>query len=344
MRLKTGLAAAVAATALAAGAFQAAAQEVKLRVGDSFPVGHYIPEKITKNWMNLVTEATAGKVSFEYFPAEQMGKAKDLLALTQDGVLDIGYVGASYVSDKLPLSSVGELPEAFKTSCQGTLAFWDIARPGGALDKAEFAPAGVRVLMALVLPPYQVFSSTREITGLDSLKGLKLRTTGGGKDLATVRVGAIPVQIPAPESREALSRGTIDGLLFPHSSITPYGVTPHLKYATQDLNFGSFVVTYVISQQGWDALSPEVQAAMSEAGDKATRQGCEIVEKLDIQDKQKIASEGVTFVSLPEADVAKIGELMSTVSGEWAADLDKRGKAGTEILEAFRAALAKLPQ
>lgn len=40
-----------------------------------------------------------------------MGKAKDLLSLTQSGVLDIGYVGPSYVSDKLPLFSVGELPE-----------------------------------------------------------------------------------------------------------------------------------------------------------------------------------------------------------------------------------------
>src|SRR5690606_28964226 len=150
-----------------------------LRIGDSFPVGHYISENMTKVWMEEVKKASNGEVDFEYFPAEQLGKAKDLLSLTQSGVMDIGYVGASYVSDKLPLSSVGEMPEAFTTSCQGTKAFWQIAKPGGALDQAEFAPNGVRVLMVMVLPPYQVFTSNREISGLDSLKGLKIRSTGG---------------------------------------------------------------------------------------------------------------------------------------------------------------------
>src|SRR5690606_6882451 len=168
----------------------ASGQEVSLRIGDRFPVGHYIPENMTKVWMDKVTELTDGNVTFEYYPAEQLGKAKDLLSLAQTGVVDIGYVGASYVSDKLPLSSVGELPEAFTESCQGTLAFWEIAKPGGALDKAEFAPNGVRVLMVMVLPPYQFFTSKAEIKGLDSLKGLKTRITGGAKEIATIKMGA----------------------------------------------------------------------------------------------------------------------------------------------------------
>ncbi|MFV0473262.1 MAG: hypothetical protein ACK5MQ_03510, partial [Pikeienuella sp.] len=109
-----------------------------LRVADSFPVGHYIAENLLRPFMAEVTETTG--TEFEYFPAQQLGKAKDLLSLTQTGVADIGYVGASYVSDKLPLSSVGELPEAFTTSCQGSMAFWEIAKPGGALDQAEYAP------------------------------------------------------------------------------------------------------------------------------------------------------------------------------------------------------------
>ena len=319
----------------------ASGQEVSLRIGDSFPVGHYIPENMTKVWMDKVTELTDGNVTFEYYPAEQLGKAKDLLSLAQTGVVDIGYVGASYVSDKLPLSSVGELPEAFTESCQGTLAFWEIAKPGGALDKAEFAPNGVRVLMVMVLPPYQFFTSKAEIKGLDSLKGLKTRITGGAKEIATIKMGAVPVQIPAPETRDALSRGTLDAVLFPHSSVLPYDLTPLLKYGTQGVNLGSFVATYVISQERWDALSPEVQAAMEKAGDEATKRGCEAAEKLDKQDKQTIADSGVTFVDLPPEDKKKLETMMSEVGDEWAARLDERGKPGTEILQAFREALSK---
>ena len=310
-----------------------------LRIGDSFPVGHYISENMTKVWMEEVKKASNGEVDFEYFPAEQLGKAKDLLSLTQSGVMDIGYVGASYVSDKLPLSSVGEMPDAFTTSCQGTKAFWQIAKPGGALDQAEFAPNGVRVLMVMVLPPYQVFTSNREISGLDSLKGLKIRSTGGAKELASQLVGAVPIQIAAPDTRDALSRGTLDALLFPHSSILPYEVLPFLKYATQDVNFGSFVVTYVISQNKWDQLDEATQKILAEAGEAATLHGCEVADRMDGEDKQKIADSGVKFVTFSEADQEKLQEVLGTVSQRWAEDLDKRGKPGTEILEAFRNAL-----
>ncbi|MGI6856746.1 TRAP transporter substrate-binding protein DctP [Mesorhizobium sp. 1B3] len=322
---------------LAAAAFPAAAET--FRIGDSFPVGHYIAENMTKFWMEEVKSRSGGKIEFAYFPAEQMGKAKDLLSLTQSGVLDIGYVGPSYVSDKLPLSSVGELPEAFTTSCQGTKAFWEIAKPGGALDQAEFAPNGVRVLLVMVLPPYQIFTSNREISGLDSFKGLKLRTTGGAKEIATDMIGAVPVQMAAPEARDALSRGTLDGLLFPHSSILPYDVVPYLKYATQDLNFGSFVVTYVISQQRWDQLDAETQKVLTEAGEAATMHGCEVADRLDGVDKKTIADGGVSFVSLPDADKAKLEEMLGTLSDRWADELEQRGKPGKAILNAFRGAL-----
>lgn len=321
------------------GATGVYAQEATIRVGDSFPVGHYIPENMTKFWMERVTELTGGSAAFEYYPAEQLGKAKDLLALTQTGVVDVGYVGASYVSDKLPLSSVAELPENFTTSCQGTMAFWEIAKPGGALDQAEFTPNDVRVLMVLVLTPYQVLTSNKEITDLASLRNLKLRTTGGAKEIATVKVGAVPVQISAPETRDALSRGTIDGVLFPHSSVLPYDIHPLLKYGTQNVNFGSFVVTYVISKDRWDALSEDMQQAFTQAGEEAVVKGCEATDALDLEDKQTIADSGVTFVSLPAEDEETLMGLMGEVSEEWAAELDARGRPGTDILNAFRSAL-----
>ncbi len=113
MKLKTPIG---IATALVLGTFAtvpaASAQEITLRAADSFPSGHYIGANLIQVFMDTVSEKTGGKVAFEYFPAQQLGKSADMLSLTQSGVTDIGYVGPSYVSDKMPLSSVGELPEA----------------------------------------------------------------------------------------------------------------------------------------------------------------------------------------------------------------------------------------
>ncbi|MFG6637783.1 TRAP transporter substrate-binding protein DctP [Sulfitobacter sp. 1A12126] len=312
-----------------------------LRIADSFPVGHYIAENMTKAWMDRVTELTNGEIDFEYYPASQMGKSKDLMSLAQTGVVDIGYAGVSYLADKLPLAAVGELPEAFTRSCHGTNAYWSIAKPGGVLDQAELAPQGVRMLFVMVLSPYQVITARKEITGADSFRGLKLRATGGTKEMAVELLGATPIAIPAPETRDALSRGTIDGVLFPHSSVFPYGIEPELKWGTQDMNFGSFVASYVISEDRWQQLSPEVQKAMTDAAEEVILSSCAIGEELDLQDKQRMVDAGVTFVSLPEADKTKIEADFASIGDRWAADLDARGLAGTEVLTAFREALEK---
>lgn len=318
-----------------------AASAETLRVADSFPVGHYIAENLTKVWMDRVTELTNGEIEFEYYPAEQMGKSKDLMSLAQTGVVDIGYAGVSYLADKLPLAGVGELPESFTAACHGTKAFWSIAQPGGVLDQAELAPQGVRMLFVMVLSPYQVMTASKEITGADSFRGLKLRATGGTKEIAIELIGATPVAIPAPETREALSRGTIDGVLFPHSSALPYGLAPELKWGTQDMNFGSFAASYVISEQRWQQFSPEVQKAMTDAAEEAIVSACAIAEDLDLEDKQKMVDEGVTFVSLPDADKEKIEASLAGIGEQWAADLDGRGLAGSEVLAAFREALER---
>ena len=135
-----------------------------------------------KPWMDDVTKRTNGAVTFSYYPNQQIGKAADMLRLTQSGVVDIGYIAPSYASDKMPLSEVAQLPEVFQTSCQGTLAYWKSARQG-VLAKQEYAPNRIRLLMEVVLPPYQVFTTRQKIGSISDLQGLKLRTTGGAQDL-----------------------------------------------------------------------------------------------------------------------------------------------------------------
>ncbi|RLQ85256.1 TRAP transporter substrate-binding protein DctP [Notoacmeibacter ruber] len=315
-----------------------AAQDVTLRLADSLPVGHYMTTGVGQPLMDGTVEATDGAVAFQHFPAQQLGKAKDMLSLVQSGVADIAYVGASYSADKLPLSSVAELPEAFTTSCQGTLAFWELAKPGGALDQAELAPEGVRALAVLVLPPYQLFSA-KAFTGLDEIAGWKVRVTGAPKIAGIQKLGGVPVSISSPETREALSRGTVDAIAFPIGSIKPYDLAPHIATATQGTNFGSFVATWMISQEKYDSLPEGVQQALTEAGEAATKNGCEATDAAASADKDFVADQGVDFVDLPAEDMAKLEDLMADVGDEWAADLDARGKPGTEILQAFRAAL-----
>lgn len=313
--------------------------QTTLRVGDSLPLNHWFADNATRIWMKEVESATDNAVRFEYFPAGQLGKAKDLLSLTQSGVIDIGYVVPTYVQDKMPMSAVAELPGTFSTSCEGTLAFWKLAEEGGALAREEYQPNGVRVLFAIVMPPYQVFSAQRPVEGLRDLAGVKLRTTGGPQDVLVKRLEGVPVRMSAPDLHESLSRGTVDGMVFPAASVLSYDLAGMVKTAIIGENFGSAVLTYMISENRWRKLPQAVRDAMTEAGDRTTRHICAYADRELEADLGKIQAKGALLSHLSAADHRELAVVSKEVQSSWAEALDRRGKSGTEILRAFGEAL-----
>lgn len=327
------------AAAFCAFAGGASGQAVKLRVADSLPVNHFFVEQATRYWMSEVTRLTSKAVEFEYYPAEQLGKAKDILSLTQTGVIDIGYVVPSYVSDKMPLTAVAELPGTYPTSCAGTLAYWKLARGEGYLARREYEPNGVKIMFAIVMPPYQIFSAQKKLDNLKSIEGQKLRTTGGALDATVQKLKGVPVRMTAPELHESLSRGTVDGMVFPTASVLAYDLAGLVKSATAGENFGSAVLTYMISNNRWNALTPAVRKAMQDAGDAATRRVCAFADREVENDVVKIRQKGAAIAPLPAAERAALTPMMAVVRQEWAVQLDKRGRPGTEVLNAFEAAL-----
>ena len=311
----------------------------KIKIADSFPVGHYLPKYITTPMMEKLKANPAAKgIEFEYYPAEQMGKAKDFLSLVQSGVIDIAYVAPGFVSDKMPLSVVSELPLDFSGSCQGTMAYWNLAKPGGLLDKKEFAPNGVRLLFTIVLPPYQIITR-KPFSNLKEIEGMKIRASGSAKELVIKKLKAIPVLMPTPDVYESLSRGTIDGVLFPFNSLAPYEIHKLSKTGTIGENFGTFVANWVISEKRFQSLPPAVQQDLTAMGEQLTRAACTQVEKDEAGDIEKVKAAGVKLTPLSPADHATVATVMQDVAKDWADSLDKRGKSGTEVLNAFKAGL-----
>ena len=326
----------LAATLCAAGAVQA---QTKIKIADSFPVGHYLPKYVTTPMMERLKALPAAKgIEFEYYPAEQMGKAKDFLSLVQSGVIDIAYVAPGFVSDKMPLSVVSELPLDFSGSCQATMAYWNLAKPGGLLAKKDFEPNGIRLLFTVVLPPYQVITR-KPFATLKDIEGMKIRASGSAKELVLKKLKAIPVLMPTPEVYESLSRGTIDGVLFPFNSLAPYDIHKLSKTGTIGENFGTFVANWVISEKRFASLPAAVQQELSAMGEQITRSTCSQVEKDEAGDIEKVKAAGVKLFTLPASDKAAVQAVMQDVAKDWADNLDRRGKSGTEILNAFKAGL-----
>ena len=311
------------------------AQAETLRLADNLPIGHVIAEAATKFWMSRVTELTRGVVTFQYFPSEQLGKARDMLQLTRSGVTDIGQITPSYTSDKMPLSAVAELPGGFATSCDGTRAFLQ-SSTNGMLARSEFATNGIHVLFAIVLPPYQLVTMRQQITTVASFSGLKIRIAGGAMDATVGKLGGTPIRLGVPDLYEAASRGTIDGMLIGYASLAPYDLAGLSKFATTGENFGSAATAWGIGEQRWKQLSTPVQAAMMQAGQEAAQHACAKFDGDVPNDIALLRGKGVTVQPLPPTVHEAVSAATSDVAREWAADLDRRGRPGTVMLTEFR--------
>ena len=332
--------AALAALAWGVLAASGASAQVKLRVADSFPSGHYLTKVIIQPWMAEIAKRTNSRVTFEYFPSQQLGKATDMLTLTQTGVTAIGYVAPAYASEKMPLSEAAMLPGAFGTSCQGTMAYAKAAREG-AIAAQDYSSNKIRLLMAVALPPYQILTVKAPVKTEADLKGLKLRSTGGAQDLTLRTVGAVPVRMAAPETYESLSRGTLDGVLFPLDSVVSYNVEKLVRFSTEGANFSSFIVAYSISDAAWNGLADDVKKIMTEVSDEITKSACESVDQQDAEIKQKLKEAGVAFVPVSTEFKGKLDDMLKDVASQWAKGLDGRGRKGSAALQEFRQAVSE---
>jgi len=337
MKPKTVLAA-VLATALAAAAFGVQAQgKLTLRFADSLPAKHSFTNSVALPFMAEVTKRTNGAVEFQHYPAEQLGKGKDLLTLTQSGVTDIALVVGPYVAEQMPLSGVIELPGGFGTSCAGAKKLWALA-VGGILDKSEMQANGIRMFAAVVQPPFQVFINKPKLDSLKDLQGMKLRTTGGPMDIMARKIGAVPVRLGAPEVHEAMSRGTIDGGVLAVVSIKSYNLTPLVKAATLNENFGSAALMYSISEKAWQRLTPEQRKTFTDVGQKVTFDACASIDADVAKDYAAMRAAGISVAAMGAADKAAMQKAADEVGAEWAKGLDGRGKPASAVLKAFREA------
>src|SRR5712672_808857 len=266
-----------------------AAEPLHLRVADSFPKGHFLVKLMLEPWMEEVKKRSNNAVTFDHYPAQQLGKAADMLKLTQTGVADIGYVAPAYVSDKMPVSEVAMLPGGFQHTCQGTLAYWKLAR-NGVIAEQDYAANNIRLLLAVSLPQYRILTVKAPVKDVGDVTGLKLRSTGGAQDLTLRAIGAVPVRMAAPDAYESLSRGTMDGLLFPLESVVAYGADKLVKYSTDGVGFGSFIVSYSISDSAWKKLTPEIQKAMIAVADEIIPSACQDIQKADETTRNTLAA------------------------------------------------------
>lgn len=316
-------------------AAQGYAAEHELRFTHMFPESHFAWAHAGEQLTQKVSAATDGSVGFQTFPSGQLGK--DFVGLMDSGLADISILIAAYAPDKLPLTSVAELPQSGATSCSETEKLWSIIQPGGALYEAEYEPKGLHPLFVAVLPPYKFITTSKPVHALEDVQGLKIRASGAAMQTAVRSLGAVAVQMTATEINDSLRRGTVDGAIWPYHSAPPYGLEPLLKYGIEGPTLGATAIVYAMTQDAWTQLSESEQAAFKAASREIQPEFCGWLDGEEDRVRQNMIDEhGYKPKVLSEEETSQWQAKLDPVADEWVKRMESQGKPGSAMLKAYQ--------
>ena len=319
----------------------AQAQTVTLRLHQFLPPQAVIPAKAIIPWARKIEAESGGRIKIQDFHAMQMGGSPpQLFDQARDGVADITWTVLGYTPGRFNKSEVFELP----FMCTGgpekcSRAFHEYVEKNAA---DEFK--SVKLLAAHTHGP-GLFHTKQPVTGLESLRGMKIR--GGSRIINNmlVKLGATPVGMPVPAVTEALSKGVIDG------TTIPWEVTPSLKVTELVKNHTTFAgkeglytqtFAFSMNKASYEKLPPDLKKVIdNNSGQVAAALFGKAMDDGDKVGREIAVKAGNKITELELAEVQRWRRTASTVETDWINEVKAKGIDGAKLASEARALIAK---
>jgi TRAP-type transport system periplasmic protein len=340
LKRRTALAAfgAIAAATLAGNAL--AQQTVTLRLHQMLPPQATIPAKAIVPWAQKVEAESGGRIKVQLFHAMQLGGAPpQLFDQARDGVVDFTWTVLGYTPGRFNKAEVFELPFMSGNAEASSRAFHEYVEKY-ATDEFK----DVKLIAVHTHGP-GLFHTKSPVTGLDSLRGMKVR--GGSRVINNMltKLGATPVGMPVPAVTEALSKGVIDG------TTIPWEVTPSLKVTELVKNHTTFAgkqglytqtFAFSMNRAAYDKLPADLKkvidknsgietaAMFGRAMDEGDKAGRAIAEKA-----------GNNIVALDIAETQRWRRTASTVETDWINEMKAKNIDGAKLVSEARSLIDK---
>jgi TRAP-type C4-dicarboxylate transport system substrate-binding protein len=252
-----------AAGALALIAAPASAQKQTLRMAYWAGPAHHMV-KTQEAWIKTIEEASGGNLTVEVDKAP-LAKPDGQYDLIKNGVRDLVWHVPAYTRGRFDMLAAGEIPFLCPSATVCSPALWKWYHKHGLADK-EFTDT--KLLTVFVHGPGTIHTR-KPVKTLEDLKGIKLRAGGAGVPISQA-LGMSAISAPATEAHEMLSRGTIDGVLFPYEAVDSFRLTELVK-SHLEVPGGLYTATFVIvmNKDAYGKLSPANQAALMKASGEA---------------------------------------------------------------------------
>lgn len=324
-----------AAAALAFTAAGAQAQDVSLRLAHWLPPQHAVPQTGMQEWMDSITEASGGTITFEVFPAQQLGAAPDHYDMTRDGIADIGYVNPGYNAGRFPIYELTGVPFLATDALNAAKAIHE-------WYQGDYADKEMSDVYFCLVNPHEPgrFHGKSEIKVPADVKGLNVRPAHSTMARYVNSLGGSSVQVPAPEAREALARGTADAVTFPYEAMKIFKVGEETKFHNDmPLYLSSQVILF--NKDTYANLSDDQKKVIDDhCTPEWSKKFSEGWSEYDHGVREEIMNNSEHTVYTPtDEEVALWRESAVPTLDAWKADVEAAGFDPEAVLEGLRSAL-----
>ncbi|QYZ69583.1 TRAP transporter substrate-binding protein DctP [Neotabrizicola shimadae] len=252
--------------------------------------------------------------------------------MVRDGVADMALISSGTVRQLVALNQLSDLPGMSPSSRAASIALWETYNKYF-LPLDEFK--GVKVLAVRALPGRQVLVvNGKPIESVDGFAGVKLWSPPGRLTQVAGLIGAVPVNSEFPELFEYVSKGTVDAVIItPASAAGARILDKATSYTKVPGGLGSLSHSVVISQERWDALDADQQAAVLRAAEGLSARLGESQDAGEAEVAEIVAK--LPMTELTGDQQAKLDALFAGVVDQWKAAAQEKGLADPDEVIAF---------
>ena len=316
----------------------APAQEktMKLRLSTIWPPQHPFTQMFGE-WGKDVEKATHGRITVTVFAANTLSPPMQVYDNTVKGVVDVGTNLLAYSPGRLPLSEVLQQPLGYQNGYQGSKlanAYYKKFKP------KEFDD--VKVMFLHGAAPGFIFTK-KPVKSTDEIKGLRIRANAENAPIVK-NLGASPVTMPVSEAYDSLSRGVVDGTLFPLEALRGFKIAEVVKTVIENYGVSYLTSMYcIVNKDKWNALSPADQQAIEKINDEYNEKFGRKWVELDNMAKEFAKEKGVTFVAVSKEEEAATAQKMKPILEEYVTMTKAKKLPGDEALKFCQDYLKKNP-
>lgn len=340
MKTKNILQLTIAATLAATVAFPVyAAQTIRANVIDGYPAKSMWVAEFTNFFIPEVDKRLAKTGNYVMEWQESYGgtvvKPAGVLEGIKLGLGDIGIVTTIFHSSKLPSQGLAAVTPFYSADARAVAkAVDEIAREFPTMQDEFEKQNQVYLATGVVLDTYQLFSK-KKVSSINDLKGTKV--AGAGLNLRYLEGidGVAGVRGGLTDFYNMVQTGLTDhAMLWPEAAKTfkIEEVAPYMLRA----DFGAVnTKTVTVNADYWKKLPDEVKDVLNEVAVLYRDHLANMAMGRASESVDGYVAAGGTVVEFSETDRVVWANSMPNIAVEWAADLDKSGQPGTEMLKAY---------